>query len=237
MPFKHRIAGVIAAMGAAVLLGSPVFAAGSGYNPGPPVPPGTPGGYSKIVVVKTIPLNKKTPTTLEIVVNGSHLYLQIPPHAFKTKVELVITKPNLNAVTKNLYKYRLNGYKAVAGLGVEIVNLSGHLYKGKFLKPVFVTIKNKKIGYGDIVIGWNQSGKFFRVSKPLIRKGKVIVKFETDPALAVVSPNKRGRPGSAVPGATSPVTGKPFVGEAAAGLALLAGGAALLYRTRRRRLS
>ena len=236
MHLKHRITTAVATIGAVLISGSAAFAAGSGYSPTPsPVPPGTPGGYSHVVTVESVSPNQKSKTVVVVHVNHTKIDMVVSPHTFPIKVQIVVTSPKLGQVTHNLRKYHEGGYQAVAGIGVGVVTGSGHIYKGKFLKPVFVTAINSKIGPGDKVVEWNQRGTFSVLGKPLFRRGKAIWKFQSDPAFAVLAPKKDK--GKVVPGATSPVTGEPFASEAIAGIVLIAGGSALLYQTRKRRLS
>lgn len=234
MQFKHRMMTAVVTAGAAVLMGTAVYAAGSGYSPATnPAPSGTPGGYSQVVTAETISPSTTTPTKIPVKVDNIAVIIVVPPGTFSSPVQVVVTAPVLNQVTRGIQSLGYSGYSALAGLGISVVNTSGQPYKGSFLKPMSVSISNKKIGSGDQIVQWNAAGVFSRVSSASITSGRASWTFQQDPAFAVLAPKNA----SVVPGATSPVTGKPFVSEAIIGLALIGGGSALLFRTRRRRLS
>ena len=234
MQIKHRIMTAVATAGTAVLLGTAAYAAGSGYTPTTnPAPSGTPGGYSQVVTAETIPPNTTTTTTIAVKVDNIPVAVVVPPGTFSSPVQVVVTAPTLSQVTSGVQSLGYSGYTAVAGLGVSVVKSSGQLYKGSFLKPITVTVSNSNIGSGDRVVEWNAAGTFSKVPSASIQHGKASWTFQQDPAFAVLAPKNNGT----VPGATTPVTGKPFLPEAMIGLAFIAGGSALLFRTRRRRLS
>lgn len=169
MQIKHRIATAVATVSAAVVLGSSAFAAGSGYAPTPtPVPSGTPGGYTKVVTVVTIsPSSGKV--TIVFRIDGTPMRVVVLPHTFARKVQVVITEPKLNQVTRDLPHLGFAGYQAVAGFGFEAVNPAGHVYPWKFLKPVTVFLSNRRVGPGDRVLEWNRLGKLSTLPTPLFR--------------------------------------------------------------------
>ncbi len=234
MRLKNRVLTVATAVGVASFIGSTVFAAGSGYTPTTnPVPAGTPGGYSQVVTAATVSPNATSPTTVSVQVAGTPVKVVVAPGTFATPVQVVVTAPVLNQVTAGVAALGYSGYVALAGLGVNVVTSSGQPYQKTFLKPMTVTINNQKIGAGDRVVEWNAQGAFSTVSSASVAAGRATWTFQRDPAFAVLAPKNSG----VVPGATSPVTGKPFLGEALAALTLVGSGSALLFGTRRRRTS
>ncbi len=234
MQFKTRILTVASAVGVASLAGSAAFAAGSGYTPTTsPVPTGTPGGYSQVVTAETISPSATATTVMAVTVDGIPVHISVPAGTFSTPVQVIVTAPVLSQVTTGVSALGYSGYVAVAGLGVSVVTSSGKLYSGTFLKPITVTIDNPKIGAGDRVVEWNGQGTFSAVSNASVGAGHASWTFQQDPAFAVLAPKNAG----VVPGATSPVTGKPFLEEGLLAMGLLGSGAALLFRTRRQRSS
>ena len=220
----------LSAVGALGLLGSVAYAAGSGYTPTPlPTPSGTPGGYTQVVTAVTVNPTSTTPATVSVTVDGTPVNITVPASAFTTPVQVVITSPVLSQVTSALPNLGLGGYQAVAGLGINIVTPTGQTYPGTFRHPITVTVRNPAIGSGDRVVEWNAQGTFTSVQNAHIANGSASWSFQTDPAFAVLAPEK-----GAVPGATSPVTGKPFLEEGFAGLLLLGLGSRILFRSRRR---
>jgi hypothetical protein len=183
-------------------------------------------------MVKTVGAFSKSQTLLQVRIDGTPVTVAVPPRAFPTTVQIVVTKPKLGQVSARLPKLGLPGYQAIAGVGVSVDNMAGHPYPQKFLKPLEIFVSNRRIGPGDRVLEWNLKGQVSVLPTPLIRSGRAIWKFQEDPAFAVIAPRK-GKHG-VVPGATSPVTGKPFETEALLGLTFVAAGALLLVRTRRR---
>jgi hypothetical protein len=190
----------------AAFVGGSVRAAGAASEYGP-VPPaaGTapPGSYSDVITSQTI-----TPaggTIGPVTVDGAALTFVIPPGAFLVTVQITITEPDLFAVGSA----GTAGYKAVAGVGVQVQE-NGSPYPGTFLKPLTVTIRSSSITSSSVVMVWN--GTAF-VSEPdsTVTSGVATVSFDTDPDFAVLAPS--GTTATTIPGATTPVTGKPFLGE------------------------
>lgn len=217
----------IAAISAVCLAGSvrPALAA-SNYGP-PPPPPGVspPGGFSDVITSQTI-----TPaggTIGPIVVDGAIITLVIPAGAFPVSVQITITAPNLFAVGDA----GVAGYKAVAGVGI-LVQENGSAYPGTFLKPLILTIRTPLITTSSVVVVWNGAA-FVTETDATVAAGVAVVRFDTDPDFAVLSPLTT--PKAVVPGATKPVTGKPFIGEGIFACALIVLGASGLAAGCRKR--
>ncbi|WP_020375799.1 hypothetical protein [Sulfobacillus thermosulfidooxidans] len=233
MQVKHGLLTLLGSAGILAIFSTAVYAAGSGYTPTTnPVPSGTPGGYSQVVTAATISPTSTTPTTVSVKVDNTPATIVVAPGTFSQKVQVVVTSPVLSQVTSGVSSLGYAGYSAVAGIGINVVNSSGQPYSGTFLKPVSITVNNSAIEPGDRVVEWNAQGTFSTVSSATVSAGKASWSFQQDPAFAILAP----KPG-VVPGATSPVTGKPFVKDALIGMALISGGSVLFVRTRRRRLS
>lgn len=210
-----------------LLGGSVAFAAGSGYSPGSTtVPSGTPGGFTQVVTAQTISPTTTTTTNVSATVDGSSTTMSVSPNTFPTSSQVVVTAPSLSQVTSSLSSLGFSGYSAIAGLGVNVVTLSGQPLTSTFLKPITVTVHNSSIKPGDKIVEWNAQGTFSTVNSATVGNGVASWNFQQDPAFAVIAPT------SVVPSATSPVTGKPFLAEGVLGVVLLALGAGIWRRSR-----
>jgi hypothetical protein len=217
----------IAIFSAAFVAGS-VRAAGaaSTYGPAPaPVGAAPPGSYSDVITSQTI-----TPaggTIGPVTADGATVTLVIPAGAFPVSVQITITEADLFAVGSA----GTAGYKAVAGVGVQVQE-NGSPYPGTFLKPLTVTIHSSSITSSSVVMVWNGTA-FVAESDSTVTSGVAVVSFDTDPDFAVLAPT--GTTATTIPGATTPVTGKPFLGEGILAVVLVVlglGGLAVGYRRR-----
>jgi len=204
----------ITVISAAFLAGSVRAAsAASEYGPVPPAggaaPPGgaagaaPPGGYSDVTTSQTI-----TPaggTIGPVTVDGATLTLVIPAGAFPVSIQITITGPDLFAVGSA----GTAGYKAVAGVGIQVQE-NGLPYPGTFLKPLTATIRSSSITSSSVVVVWNGTA-FVTEPDSTVTSGGAVVRFDTDPDFAVLSPV--AATATAIPGATKAATGKPFTGE------------------------
>jgi hypothetical protein len=216
----------IAVISAAFLGGSVRAAsAASEYGPVSPAGAAAPGGFSDVVTSQTI-----TPaggTIGPVTVGGATVTLVIPAGAFPVSIQITITEANLFAVGNA----GTAGYKAVAGVGVQVEE-NGVPYPGTFLKPLTFTIRSSSIVSSSVVMVWNGTA-FVTEPDSTVASGAAIVSFDTDPDFAVLSP--LAGTATAIPGATKAVTGKPFLGEgilAAALVVLGISGLAVGYRRR-----
>ncbi len=188
MQLKHRILMAAALAAMTVSLGTAAFAAGTAYTTQPaPVPPGTPGGFKSVITVSSVSPKVIFPKSVAIKINGSPIHVYALPHSFRRPVQFVITDPNFKSIGGSLARLGYGRYKVVAGLGLSVV-ISGRSYGGNFLKPITIFALNKKIGPGDIVVGWNAQGKLFRVPTPLFRHGRAVWKLNHGAAFAVLVP-------------------------------------------------
>jgi hypothetical protein len=227
-----RIAGVVTAIiAASVASAGTAFAAGNGYGPTPTGPSGVPGGFSSVVITKTLGAGGGS---LTAPVAGATLTIRVPSGAFSAPVEVEVTSPDLSAVGSALGNLGYPGFRAVGGLGVKVLNTSGQPVRGTFAKPLTVTLSGSQLGVpGERVLRFTSPGSATVVPASL-GSGSVTINLTSDPDLAVVNPPA----GTAanVPGATSVHTGLPFTGERDLGLLLIvagAGGIATVVRRRR----
>jgi hypothetical protein len=218
----------IAAISAVCLAGS-VRPAAAAYGPPPPatgVAP--PGSYSAVRTSQTI-----TPaggTIGPVVVDGATVTLVIPAGAFPVSVQITITGPNLFAVGDA----GTAGYKAVAGVGIQAQE-NGSAYPGTFVKPLTLTIRSSSITSSSVGVVWNGTA-FATETDTTVASGVAVVRFDTDPDFAVLSPLATTA-AVPIPDATKSVTGKPFIGEGILACVLIvlgASGLAIGWRKRAR---
>ena len=228
--------GLLTAGAAAVLPSAAAFAAG-GYGPAAPTgPAGTPGGYSAVVTVKTV---DAAGGRLAARIAGASVRVNVPADAFAAPVQVEVTKPVLGSVNHALGTVGFSGYRAVAGIGVKVLNANGKPYEGTFAKPVDVTLTGARLGVaGEKVLELDgSSAATVLASTP--GHGAVSVRLVKDPNLAVINPDAASAApvtSGTIAGATTSHTGKAFAGESALGGLLVLGGAgALAAATARRR--
>ena len=218
----------IAVISAACVAGS-VRAASAASNYGPPPPAAglvPPGGYSGVITSQTI-----TPaggTIGRVTVDGATVSLVIPAGAFPVPVQITMTGPDLFAVGSA----GTAGYKAVAGVGIQVQE-NGSTYPGTFLKPLSLTVRSSSITSSSVVMVWNGTA-FVTEPDSTFTPGTAVIGFDTDPDFAVMSP--LATTATTIPGATSSVTGKPFLGEGILAGLLVALGVTGLAIARRRRV-
>jgi hypothetical protein len=194
-----------------------------GYGPPPVTTPAPPGGFT--TVVTTVTSRPAGGTVGAVPVDGAELTVTIPPGAFPTSVQITVTAPDLADITP------LPGFINVTGVGVE-VTLNGSPYPGTFLKPITATLRSSRITASSDVLVWNGTS-FVTDPDSAATSGEASVSFDTDPDFAVASPVST-KP-TVVPGATTPVTGEPLLGEGLlAGVLVLAGTGGFVASRRRR---
>jgi len=218
----------IAVISAICVAGS-VRAAAAASNYGPPPPAAgaaPPGGYSDVMTSQTI--SPAGGTVGPVTVAGGSVALVIPAGTFAVPVQITLAGPDLLAVGSA----GTAGYKAVAGIGIQVQE-DGAAYPGTFLKTLTLTIRSSLITSSSVVVAWNGTA-FVAVPGSTLDAGAAVVSFDTDPDFAVLSPLATSA--TTIPGATSSVTGKPFVGEGILAGALIALGVIGLAVARRRRV-
>ena len=213
-------------LGAAVAWGTAgVALASTGGRQSAPPPVATPlppGGFSMVVTDQTI-----TPaggTVGPVDVAGAEVTVHIPAGAFPADVQIIITAPDLAAIPP------APGFMVVAGVGVG-VSMNGAKYQGTFLQPITIDVSSPKITASSEVGAWTGSA-FVPDTSSTLTAGMASITMDNDAAFIVQSPTA-GK-AAPVPGATSPVTGEPFLGEGILAGVLVLGGTGGLVMSRRR---
>lgn len=231
------VAATLAVLGAASATSA--FAAGTGYSPG--VNPGTPagGGFSQVVLSKTVPSSGGTFTATS---KGDTYSFDVLSGTFKVPVQVTVEAPT-----------DIAAIHGAAGVEINFFSSSGiPLPPASLAKPITVTVVNPAIKAGDVVEMF-QGGKYVTYTgRTSVANGSASISVTSDPVFAIVPPPSTTTPApaaststpsastpaasKAVPGATSAHTGKPFLGEElAAGVAALIGAGGLVEILRRRR--
>jgi hypothetical protein len=218
---------IVTLAGAAMFVttGAGAALAAGGYGPPAPVPPTVPGGHCVVVTSQLI-----TPaggTIGPVTIDRASVTLIVPAGAFPVPVQITLTALNLCAI-------RIAGFrcfKVVAGVGIQVQE-NGSAYPGPFLKPLSLGISSSSITASSILAVWNGTA-FVTDPEFTALSGELKAGFDTDPDFAVLTP--ACGPTSAIPGATSPVTGKPLLGEGILATVVLMLGASGLEFARRRR--
>jgi hypothetical protein len=193
---------------------------------GPTAPVATaPGGFAAVVTSRTI---GPAGGTITVTVDGVDVTLTVPPGAFPVPVQITVTAPDLAAIGNAGFA----GLFAVGGVGIQVQE-NGSPYPGTFLKPVTLSMQSSGITSSSVVVVWNGTA-FVTDSSATVTAGSATVSFDSDPNFAVLSPSGTAR--APIAGATTPMTGEPFLGEGiVAGVLLLLGAAGLTAVIRRRR--
>lgn len=234
------VAATLAVLGAASATSA--FAAGTGY--GPSINPGTPagGGFSQVVLSKTVPTSGGTFTATS---KGDTYSFNTLPGTFQVPVQVTVEAPT-----------DISAVHGVAGVEIGFYSTSGiPLPPASLAKPITVTVVNPAIKAGDAVEMF-EGGKYVAYTgRASVANGSAAISVTSDPVFAIVPPPAKtttvpaaststpSTPSSStpaaskvVPGATSAHTGKPFLGEElAAGVAALIGAGGLAEALRRRR--
>lgn len=233
------VAATLAVLGAASATSA--FAAGTGYGPG--INPGTPagGGFSQVVLSKTVPSSGGTFTATS---KGDTYSFNVLPGTFQVPVQVTIEAPT-----------DIAAIHGAAGVEVNFFSSSGiPLPPGSLAKPITTTVVNPAIKAGDVVEVF-EGGKYVTYTgRVSVTNGSAAISLTSDPVFAIVpppakttktpatststpsSPSSTPAASSSTPGATSAHTGKPFLGEElAAGVAALLGAGGVVEVLRRRR--
>jgi hypothetical protein len=194
------------------------------YGPPPVTTPPPPGAFT--AVVTAVSVGPAGATIGPVAVDGASITVAIPAGAFHEVIEVIITAPVLAAITPP------PGSVIVAGVGVR-VTLNGSPYPGTFPEPISVTFRASRITASSRVMAWNGTS-FVSDPSATITAGAATVTLDTDPDYAIAAPGSSlVTPERAVPGATTPVTGKAFLGEGILAGALVLAGAGGIAASRR----
>jgi hypothetical protein len=224
------VAASAVAAGIALVPGVAMAAAG-GYGPTTPTGPSdSPGGYSTVLTTKTV---DSAGGSLTAALDGASATVAAPAGAFSSPVQIEATKPDLTAVTSGLSGAGFNGYKALAGIGVKVLDGGGAPVTGKFAKPITVTLTGTGLGVaGTKAIMFNGAAAA-SVLPSTLGTNSITITIDQDPNIAVITPTTAAAP-AAVAGSTSTHTGIPTLGIelGAFALAVVGGGALVVSRRR-----
>jgi hypothetical protein len=148
----------------------------------------------------------------------------VPPGDFPADVQVVIFCGNSSAISVG------TGFSVFLAFAVQI-NLNGAKLPGPFSTPIGVSVSDSAITPSTEV--FQQSGAtFVRAAGWTTGTGTASGSVAHDPSFAFANATAAAAP---ITGATVPVTGKPFRGEALLAFGLLGLGGFGIWRFRRRR--
>lgn len=218
---------VALAFSAIVLLPATAFAAGSGYTPAGGGTGGTATGLPGSVVTTTT--IQPSGGTASGVVGNATITVTVPAGAFQGPVQVVITDASSSTVTPS------SGGTVVVTFGVGFYQ-NGTKVTGSF-PAVSVVVTSPSITAASTVYFVTGAG-LQSVSGSAVKAGSAAFSVTSDPVVELVTPvsaTSTAGPGSAIPGATSTQTGKPFFLESILAGGLIAFGLLLLVGLRLRR--
>ena len=170
--------------------------------------------------------------------------MTVPPGAFPTSHEVVVTTPDLGQTEAALSSLGFSGYKAVGGVGVSVLDGSGAAVAGTFAKSLNVTLTGRSLGVSGERILRLTGPASAQVATGTLGRDSVSVAISSDPDLVAINPvasatNTGASSKAGGAGATSQHTGLPFTGEQDAAAVLAALGAVALAgaAVRHRRMS
>ncbi len=227
---KHslvRWGAILLVAGSVLLTPTAAFAAGSGYTPPAGGSGTTATGLPGSVVTSTT--IQPSGGTANATIGNSTITVTVPAGAFTGPVQVVVTDASASNVTPP------SGTTTVVTFGVGFYQ-NGVKVTGTF-PAVTVTVASPSITAGSTVYFVTGSG-LQPVSGAAVQAGSVTVTVTSDPVVEVATPvgaAATGAAGTAISGATSAQTGKPFYLEGLLAAALTAFGALLLVALRLRR--
>jgi hypothetical protein len=197
---------------------APAFAAGTGYTPGAnPTPGGTATGLAGTVVTSTT--IQPSGGTATGSVGSATVSVSVPAGAFTGPVQLVLTDAAASSVTSS-------AGSTVVTFGLGIFE-NGTKVTGTF-PAITVTVSSSSITAGSTVYIVTGSG-LQAVSGASVTNGSATFSITSDPVVEVVAAAANAAAaGTAIPGATLGLTGKPFLLEGGMAAALVVFGALLL---------
>ena len=209
---------------------TPAYAAGNGYTPsGTPTTGGSATGLAGTVVTSTT--IQPSGGTASGVVGSSTITANVPPGTFTGAVQVVMTDATSSYVAPG------SGGSPVVTFGIGIY-VNGSKVTGTF-PAIGVTITSPAITVGSTVYLVTGSG-LQAATGASVQAGSASFSITSDPVVEVSAPVGTvgtSAAGTAIAGATSGETGKPFLLEEMVALALLAFGALILVALRLRRRS
>jgi hypothetical protein len=217
------------AVGTVLAAPTAAFAAGTGYTPAAPAPGGTATGLpGNVVSTTTI---QPSGGTANATVGSATITATVPAGAFTGPVQVVATDASSSAVAAP------GGGSTVVTFGIGIY-VNGAKVTGTF-PAITITVSSPSITAGSIVYLVTGSG-LQSVSGDSVKAGSATFTITSDPVIEVATPAGATTAagvaaGSAITGATSAQTGKPFFLEGLLAVGLLALGTLLLVALRVRR--
>lgn len=215
----------------------PAFAASGGYAPPPPPAPSAPG-LGTVVCAENVPASGGSVTAT---INGASVTFTVMPGTFTAPVTIVCA----TGVTST------SGLPSAPELIFAVaIDQGGAKLPGPFTNPIGVSVRDSAITAGASVFRWTGT-TYVPATGFTVSAGSAMGSFTTDPGFAIAAtpvttsaPPTTAPPTttptttvpsvpSVVPSATTAVTGKPFVGEGAAGAGLIGLGGLGVWRWRR----
>jgi len=189
-----RKRGAVASVSAALVLGGGIVwkaSAASGYGAyAAPSLPGAPAGFAS--QVKSALMFGGAGGYLSTTGAGStRITVIVPKHTFSKRVQIVITAPSVSGMTAILRTFHFRAYSAVTGFGVAVNNTDGTAYKGKFSKPIQITLQGKALKLNQKVVSWSYPTSQISLADKSTR-GKVTVATRSQVDLIVISPKSSG---------------------------------------------
>lgn len=212
----------------------PVWAATGGYGPTAPSSPSAPG-LGTVVCAETIGVGGGT---VNAMINNAMVTITVPANTFTAPIQ-IICSTGVNSPSG------LNGATPQVLFAIS-VDQNGTKLTSSFANPISATVSASAITANASVFRWTGTTYVMDPSWT-VSAGSAMGSFSSDPAFAVAAPAAAAAtppaaaappaaatpPLGTVPGATTAVTGKPFVGEGAAAAALIGLGGLGAWRTRR----
>jgi hypothetical protein len=233
-PLRLLVASLSVLFAATLAAPAVAFAAGSGYTPTPnPTPGGTASGLAGTVVSSTT--IQPSGGTANATIGSATITVTVNAGTFTGPVQVVVTDATSSAVTPS------GGGTPVVTFGLGIFE-NGTKDTTSF-QAITVTVSSPSIKAGTTVDLVTPSG-LQAVSGSSVTTGSATFTITSDPIVEVVaapatttaaaSTGGTGS-GSAIAGATSGQTGKPFLLEGALAAALIVAGGLMLVGLRLRR--
>lgn len=191
------------------------FAAGSGYAPAPGAAAvGVPGGFNSVVTTVTI---QPSGGTVTAVIDGATITITVPTGAFSQPTQVVVTTGDVTQIGSA----GVSGKSAVLAFGISFL-VNGQPLTATFPTPIGVKVADNFASTDELVVYDTTTSAWTPVAGATVANGTISFTISSDPDFAVLASNAQP-----IPGATTPVTGKPFLLEGLiAALLVLVGGLA-----------
>jgi hypothetical protein len=211
------------ALGFLVVSAGPAGAAGSGYSPAPPTSPTpTPSGCPSGTVVTSLNLPAGG-GSVSAPVGGVNVTVTVPAGSFPAGAQVAIIDTSTIAIAPT-------GDTIVLAFGVDFC-VNGAKFTGTFSPPATITVADPAIKAGDTL--YQQVGStLILLPNVQVSNGSLTFTIDSDPDFVLVTATTTG---GLIPGATTVVTGKPFLlEEVVGGLFVAIGGVLLMLFVRLR---